>query len=290
MVLLKKFRLGCKLNVKIKLCRTLYPQIFCVAEKAPKPELDSKKGSNISKDLDSKSPIRESPKANKSKLYADLFDSSQSEPKAEEPEATKATPEKTKPKNKQEVTFDDDSNLLNEKGKNTDPDFMNSLLGESSLTKSKGKMPSNEFVLPDKYKENTHKSPTKKSSGLLDDLFGDTGSRPRRQTTLKTNKTFEIDDDDILGSKSAKKSQDPDNRRNSKKGDWLFGSPQGTPLKMKEEMDNRGVADTVGLHSGTLSSPQKEGDWLNQMLTANKSSPSRQGAKFEVSVLFLMYN
>ncbi|RXG60653.1 hypothetical protein Avbf_17664 [Armadillidium vulgare] len=222
-------------------------------------------------------PVQVSPKKDKRKVISDLFDETESvENKVEKP----IKPDK---KATRDVTFDDDSDPLDmgTKSKASDSGYLDSLLGTSSLSKP-SKKTTVEFSLPDKYKgsEDDRKSNSpmkKKSSDSFEDLFGDTDSRPRRTQGGRRNKSFNFDDDDILGNdKSKQKKSTTDEAEQSKtlsrkapKDDWLFGPPKSPP-KVKEEEEDR----SKDHKTNPSPSPKKE-DWLNQMLTSNKTSPAK---------------
>ncbi|KAG7158759.1 Fas-binding factor 1-like [Homarus americanus] len=247
-----------------------------------------------------------------------------------------ATKRGTARKAKENITFDDDDDLfggLEESRKKPVSDspkggsFLDSLLTKSNASEqSKVKRETNtEFNLDERYKnigkETKGKStkdfggympssskpnspsrgtPKKTTSDDTFDLFGDFEPRKRnpRSRSAPQKKTYEIDDDDILGnirsrkgvlkdsdkesphtkpSPSGKSSESPKVKKKSpakaqNKDDWLFGDASSVSDTMKKNIDETSIDQAdEGIKQ---SSPSKNEDWLGKMLGGNTKSPS----------------
>ncbi|XP_068212710.1 fas-binding factor 1-like isoform X2 [Palaemon carinicauda] len=291
------------------------------------PKKDSDKKGNIT--------ISEGSKKDKSKLMSDLFgggdvpdDSITKESPQNKTSASSALKQGSAAKRtKDEVTFDDDDDILGGIGE-TKPKskavsdspkssgFLDSLLGKSSTTETaKGKKErSSDFVLDEKYKsmgketkENlglggylpssnksespNKRTPKKKVSDDPFDFLDNPEPRRRNARSATQQKTFEIDDDDILGNiKSrrgkSKENKDPPQRGSSAKNpssskprgdDWLFGSSGSADKATKKEIDESLVEASVDHETteGKSGSPKKSQDWLGNLLSSSKKSPTK---------------
>ncbi|XP_066949649.1 fas-binding factor 1-like isoform X1 [Macrobrachium rosenbergii] len=276
-------------------------------------------------------------KPDKSKLMSDLFggsDTPEDSSKKGSP-VKKALPSSSSKqasaakKTKDEITFDDDDDLLGGIGdakpkSKTSSDspqsrgFLDSLLAKSTTTEmSKGKKErSPEFVLDEKYKNigkekkedlgfgdylpssgksgsPRQRTPKKSSSDDPFDFLNDPEPRRRNPRSATQQKTFEIDDDDILGNvrsrrgKTKENKDPPQSRGNSAKNpsssskarddDWLFGSSGSPDKAAKREMDEASVEATVDHESNEAKSgsPNKSQDWLGNLLSGSKKSPAK---------------
>lgn len=304
-------------------------------------------------------------KKDKKKLMADLFggdEDSSSKRNTKSPIAgdkkdlntTAARQDKVR-KTKDDITFDEDDDLLGGLGEpqkkhgpiSNSPkggSFLDSLLSKSSTSEQTKsiKEKSVDFVLDNKYKSMNKRnkdedidpfggyapSASKSSSprrrlpkkSLANDnfdidLYGDSEPRTRHPRSAVQRKPLEIDDDDILGSSqsnirgSREKSKivpksvvSPGEQvsatpkmlkkspmKSSKKDEWLFDNSGTVPQPMNNTSDDTppAVASVHEVNDSVKKSPSKNRDWLGNLLSSNKNSPSANNQVKNIASLVL---
>ncbi|XP_045601846.2 fas-binding factor 1 homolog [Procambarus clarkii] len=237
-------------------------------------------------------------------------------------------------KAKDDIVFDDDDDLLGGLGETRGKpgpvkdsgksgSFLDSLLKKGSSENPKAKKEkSPEFVLDDKYRNMgknvkdekrdfggyvpsaskldspLRRTPNKSVSNDNFDLFSDKEPKRRNPRSASHRKTFEVDDDDILGNIRSRKEGNKDGSQSLKtkdtakgitkspakvqnKDDWLFGDSGSVTDSAKKNIDDTQVTASIEKVDDSIikPSPSKSQDWLGNLLASSTKSPMKAASR-----------